>query len=212
MFRSTPPSTGIAERISHGCGLFFGLHLHRALELCNRLWSLPEQRRNGNGGRFVRSPCFSWYAVRQVLSLVPCAVTPGHNRWGSGGDATPCEDQGRNVDSIFLTSAIKFCCNVASTCRASRAEEGKVPGTAGARSDRLRVKGAVAESSTCHDAREVATWHEKMPTPRREKRADTPRRATDPQNRRGANPRTGKAPYFLTSTSPVTCRKSVRGL
>ena len=60
-----------------------------------------KSRGNGNGGRFVRSPCLpSWrglrlYAVHQMLSLGPCAVTahgaPGHNRWG-GGDATPCED------------------------------------------------------------------------------------------------------------------------
>ena len=42
------------------------------------------------------------YAVRQVLSFVPCAVTvhgaPGHNRWGVAETPLPAKSQGRNMD------------------------------------------------------------------------------------------------------------------
>ena len=44
-------------------------------EVCNRPGSSRGPRGDGNGGRFVRSPCLPWYAVHQLLSLVPCAVT-----------------------------------------------------------------------------------------------------------------------------------------
>ena len=67
-----------------------------------RPWPLRGSRGDGNGGRFIRSPCLpSWrglrlYAVRQMLSL--CSLysnSPLSSRpqpLGSGGDATPCED------------------------------------------------------------------------------------------------------------------------
>ena len=50
-------------------------------EFRKRPWSLRRPREDGNGGRFVRSPCLpSWrglrlYAVHQMLSLGPCAAT-----------------------------------------------------------------------------------------------------------------------------------------
>ena len=65
-------------------------------------WPLRGSRGDGNGGRFVRSPClFSWrglrlYAVYQMRSL--CSLysnSPLSSRpqpLGSVGDDTPCED------------------------------------------------------------------------------------------------------------------------
>ena len=54
----------------------------RLLGLRKRPWPLWRPRRDGNGARFVRSPCLpSWrglrllYAVYQMLSLGPCAAT-----------------------------------------------------------------------------------------------------------------------------------------
>ena len=67
-----------------------------------RPWLLRRPRGDGNGGRFVRSPCFpSWrglrlYAVYQMLSLCslysdgPLSSRP--QPLGSVGDDTPCED------------------------------------------------------------------------------------------------------------------------
>ena len=47
------------------------------------------------------------YAVRQVLSFVPCAVTvhqaPGHNRWGVAETPLPAKSQGRNMGCLFLS-------------------------------------------------------------------------------------------------------------
>ena len=78
----------------------------------------------------------------------------------------------------------------------------KCPGTPGARSDRLRVKGAVAESNTVGPV----TTHEKVRPGMRRCRATDPKTCgRQPQNKTSAG-------IFLTSTSAVTCRRSVRGL
>ena len=67
-----------------------------------RPWPLRGSRGDGNGGRFVRSPCLpSWrglrlYALHQMLSL--CSLysnSPMSSRpqpLGRVGDDTPCED------------------------------------------------------------------------------------------------------------------------
>ena len=77
-----------------------------------RPWSLRGSRRDGNGGRFVRSPCLpSWrgsrllYAVHQTLSL--CSLysnSPLSSRpqpLGRVGDDTPCEDT-REDSGLFV--------------------------------------------------------------------------------------------------------------
>ena len=79
-----------------------GVHLLALPEVRKRPWLLRRPRGDGNGGRFVRSPCLpSWrglrlYAVHQMLSL--CSLysnSPLSSRpqpLGRVGDDTPCED------------------------------------------------------------------------------------------------------------------------
>ena len=71
-------------------------------EVRKRPWPLRGSRGDGNGGRFVRSPCLpSWrglrlYALHQMLSLCslysnsPMSSQP--QPLGRVGDDTPCED------------------------------------------------------------------------------------------------------------------------
>ena len=71
-------------------------------EVRKRPWPLRGSRGDGNGGRFVRSPCLpSWrglrhYALHQMLSFcslysnIPLSSRP--QPLGSVGDDTPCED------------------------------------------------------------------------------------------------------------------------
>ena len=76
-----------------------------------RPWPLWRPRGDGNGGRFVRSPCLpSWrglrlHAVHQMLSL--CSLysnSPLSSRpqpLGRVGDDTPCEDA-REDSGLFV--------------------------------------------------------------------------------------------------------------
>ena len=49
------------------------VHGHRPLEVCNVPRPLGRSREDGNGGRFVRSPCPPFDTVHQTLSLGPLA-------------------------------------------------------------------------------------------------------------------------------------------
>ena len=64
-------------------------------ELRKRPWHPWRPRGDGNGGRFVRSPCFLRGAVCACCTpytrRFPFLV-PGHKPLGSGGDVAPCED------------------------------------------------------------------------------------------------------------------------
>ena len=57
--------------------------------------------------RSLRSLALPSFAVHQLLSLVPCAVTvhgtPGHNRWGVVETPLPAKSQGRNLDVFFFS-------------------------------------------------------------------------------------------------------------
>ena len=93
-----------------GCGLLYDVIGIRAPqvrlpglpEVCKRPWPLRGSREDGNGGRFVRSPCLPlWRGLRlcalyQMLSLCSlCSNNPMSSRpqpLGSVGDDTPCED------------------------------------------------------------------------------------------------------------------------
>ena len=72
-------------------------------EVRNGSWPLRRPRGDGNGGRFVRSPCLlSWrglrlYAVHQILSPFWSLYSDGPlssrpQPLGRGGDVAPCED------------------------------------------------------------------------------------------------------------------------
>ena len=79
-------------------------------------------------------------------------------RRGSRREAAHRKDTRQDRWLYFLPSRHQALLQCGFKCLASRAEEGKVPGTAGARNDRLRVKGTVAESTTVG----LATTHEQV--------------------------------------------------
>ena len=97
-------------------------------ELRKRPWPLWRPRGDGNGGRFVRSPCLpSWrglclYAVHQMLALwhlfpfVPlCSNSPLSSRpqpLGRVGDDTPCEDTGEDFGLFVNFPSTTYCCRV----------------------------------------------------------------------------------------------------
>ena len=103
---------------------FPGVRLLALPEFRKRPWPLRGSRGDGNGGRFVRSPCLPSlrglrlsYAVHQMLSLCgPCTATvhraPGHNRWVSVGDNTPCEDTREDFGLSVKFPATTYCCRV----------------------------------------------------------------------------------------------------
>ena len=77
-------------------------------ELRKRPWPLRRPRGDGNGGRFVRSPCLpSWrglrlYAVHQMLSLVPVQRRSSELRATTVSETTlPAKTQGRTLDCPF---------------------------------------------------------------------------------------------------------------
>ena len=73
-------------------------------------WLLRRPRGDGNGGRFVRSPCLLRGAVcacctpytRCFPFMGPCTAmvhrAPGHNRWGVVETSLPVKTQGRTLD------------------------------------------------------------------------------------------------------------------
>ena len=75
-------------------------------EVRKRPWPLQRPRGDGNGGRFVRSPCLpSWrglrlYAIHQMLSLGPCAATV-QRTVGESVTTLPAKTQGRTLDCPF---------------------------------------------------------------------------------------------------------------
>ena len=88
-------------------------------EVRKRPWPLRRSRGDGNGGRFVRSPCLpSWrglrllYAVHQMLSLWSLYRSvhgaPGHNRWGVAETPLPAKTQGRTLDCPFYFLPPRF--------------------------------------------------------------------------------------------------------
>ena len=89
-----------------------GVRLLALPEFRKRPWPLRRPRGDGNGGRFVRSPCLpSWcglrllYAVHQMLflwSLYRCGHgAAGHNRWGVVATPLPVKTQGGTMN-FFL--------------------------------------------------------------------------------------------------------------
>ena len=78
---------------------FLGVRLLALPEVRKGPWPLQRPRGDGNGGRFVRSPCLpSWCGLR-LLHAVPfwslCSDGPMSSRpqpLGRGGDVAPCED------------------------------------------------------------------------------------------------------------------------
>ena len=88
-----------------------GVRLLALPEFRKRPWPLRRPRGDGNGGRFVRSPCLpSWcglrlYAVHQTLSLCSCAVSvngaAGHNRFGVVETPLPVKTQGETMNCLL---------------------------------------------------------------------------------------------------------------
>ena len=77
----------------------------------NHSWSLGDRR------EMPVSPLACCpYAVCQMRSLVPCAVTvhgaPGHNRWGVAETPLPAKSQGRNMDCLFKKIKVSVRCRV----------------------------------------------------------------------------------------------------
>ena len=165
--------------------------------------------------------CFSWNAVHQMLSLVPCAVTvdgaPGRNRWGVAETPLPAKTQGRNMDCLFqfnVSVSGAGCCLSVSRWGGQRPRYREHEQSADAVSTGPQQAHETQRDPSARQQadpiREPGECPRSTSFKRSQPSGDRPqeRRATIPKNG-GHRPNDGQAAYFLTWPPPVLA--SLRG-
>ena len=127
LWRGGPASTILAARRSIVWRLWYSYPSSRLLalpEVRKRPWPLRRSRGDGNGGRFVRSPCL---LSRRGLPYIRHFPLVPVQRWSIELPATTVGERRRRRSlrrhkgglwTVFLTSCHKCCCSVAFKCQA----------------------------------------------------------------------------------------------